>query len=109
MNCLFLGIAIFAEVAATSALKASEGFTHLVPSLLVVIGYSVAFYCLSLTLKVIPVGVTYAIWSGAGVVLISLSGWIFYKQTLDFPSIIGILLIVIGVIILNIYTKIAPH
>lgn len=109
MNWLILGIAIVGEVIATSALKASEGFTRLVPSLLVVIGYSVAFYCLSLTLKVIPVGVTYAIWSGVGVVLVSLAGWLFYKQSLDIPSVIGISLIVAGVIILNIYTKIAAH
>ncbi len=109
MNWLILGIAIVGEVIATSALKASEGFTRLVPSLLVVIGYSVAFYCLSLTLKVIPVGVTYAIWSGVGVVLVSLAGWVFYKQSLDIPSVIGISLIVAGVIILNIYTKIAAH
>jgi small multidrug resistance pump len=109
LNWLILGIAIVGEVIATSALKASEGFTRLVPSLLVVIGYSVAFYCLSLTLKVIPVGVTYAIWSGVGVVLVSLAGWLFYKQSLDIPSVIGISLIVAGVIILNIYTKIAAH
>ena len=109
MNWLILGIAIVGEVIATSALKASEGFTRLVPSLLVVIGYSVAFYCLSLTLKVIPVGVTYAIWSGVGVVLVSIAGWVFYKQSLDIPSVIGISLIVAGVIILNIYTKIAEH
>lgn len=109
MNWLILGIAIVGEVIATSALKASEGFTRLVPSLLVVIGYSVAFYCLSLTLKVIPVGVTYAIWSGVGVVLVSLAGWLFYKQSLDIPSVIGISLIVAGVIILNVYTKIAEH
>ncbi|MDO8650774.1 MAG: SMR family transporter [Undibacterium sp.] len=109
MNWLILSIAIVAEVIATSALKASEGFSRLWPSVLVVFGYAIAFYCLSLTLKVIPVGVTYAIWSGVGVVLVSLAGWVIYGQRLDLPSVIGISLIVAGVIVLNMFTKVAPH
>lgn len=109
MNWLILSIAIVAEVIATSALKASEGFSRLWPSVLVVLGYAIAFYCLSLTLKVIPVGVTYAIWSGVGVVLVSLAGWFFYGQHLDLPSVIGIALIVAGVIVLNMFTKVVPH
>jgi small multidrug resistance pump len=109
MNWLILAIAICAEVIATSALKASEGFTRLVPSLLVVIGYSVSFYLLSLTLKVIPIGITYAIWSGLGVVLISLAGWYFYGQKLDLASVIGISLIVSGVMVLNLFSKVPVH
>ena len=109
MNWLILSIAIVAEVIATSALKASEGFSRLWPSVLVVFGYAIAFYCLSLTLKVIPVGVTYAIWSGVGVVLVSLAGWVIYGQRLDLPSVIGISLIVAGVIVLNMFTKVVPH
>ncbi|AZP12451.1 DMT family transporter [Undibacterium parvum] len=109
MNWLILSIAIIAEVIATSALKASEGFTRLLPSLLVAVGYSISFYCLSLTLKVIPVGVTYAIWSGVGVVLVSLAGWYLYGQALDLASVIGIALIVCGVMVLNLFGKMSVH
>ncbi|MES2049550.1 MAG: SMR family transporter [Pseudomonadota bacterium] len=109
MNWLLLAIAICAEVVATSALKASEGFTRLTPSILVVVGYAISFYLLSLTLKVIPIGITYAIWSGVGVVLISLAGWYFYGQKLDLPSVIGISLIVSGVMVLNLFSKVTVH
>ncbi|MFZ6751089.1 DMT family transporter [Undibacterium sp. Ren11W] len=109
MNWLILSLAIVAEVIATSALKASEGFTRLFPSLLVAVGYSISFYCLSLTLKVIPVGVTYAIWSGVGVVLVSLAGWYLYGQALDLASMIGIALIVSGVMVLNLFGKMSVH
>lgn len=106
---IILGIAIISEVAATSALKSSEGFTRLWPSLIVVAGYSSAFYFLSLTLKAIPVGVAYAIWSGAGTALVALLAWIFMGQKLDIPALIGILLIVSGVIVLNLFSKTAAH
>jgi small multidrug resistance pump len=109
MNWLILSLAIAAEVIATSALKASAGFTRLLPSVLVVVGYGISFYCLSLTLKVIPLGVTYAIWSGAGVVLVSLVGWLIYGQVLDLAAIVGISLIVAGVLVLNLFTKALPH
>lgn len=109
MNWLILAVAIIAEVIATSALKASDGFSRLIPSLLVVLGYAVAFYCLSLTLKVIPVGITYAIWSGVGVVLVSLAGWLIYGQRLDLASILGISLIVAGVIVLNVFSTVTAH
>lgn len=105
----FLAIAIVSEVAATSALKASAGFTRLWPSLLVVGGYAAAFYFLSLTLRTIPIGVAYAIWSGAGVALIALIAWIFYGQTLDAAAIIGLLLIVAGVIVLNVFSRTVSH
>ena len=106
---LILFIAIIAEVAATSALKAAEGFTRLLPSVVVVIGYAIAFTCLSLTLKTIPLGVAYAIWSGAGTALVALVGWLYYKQQLDLPGVIGIALIVSGTIVLNIFSKVAAH
>jgi small multidrug resistance pump len=109
MNWLYLAIAIISEVIATSALKASMGFTRIFPSVIVVIGYSAAFYFLSLTLRTIPVGIAYAVWSGAGVVLISLAGLIIYGQKLDLAAISGILLIVVGVIVINIFSKSVGH
>ena len=110
MNAWFyLGVAIVSEVAATSALKASAGFTRLWPSLLVVGGYAAAFYFLSLTLRTIPIGVAYAIWSGAGVALIALIAWFFYGQALDGAAIIGLLLIVAGVIVLNVFSRTVTH
>jgi small multidrug resistance pump len=102
---VFLSVAIASEVIATSALKASEGFTRLWPTLVVVVGYLSAFYFLSLTLKTIPIGVAYAIWSGVGVVLITLIAWVYYKQALDLPAIIGLSLIIAGVIVLNVFSK----
>ena len=106
---ILLVIAIIAEVIATTALKAAEGFTRLLPSVVVVVGYGVSFYFLSLTLRTIPVGVVYAIWSGVGIVLISLLGWIVYRQSLDAPAVIGMGLIVAGVIVINVFSKTAPH
>jgi len=102
---LILGIAIVAETIATSALKSSEGFSRFWPSAVVVAGYGIAFYCLSLTLRVIPMGVTYAIWSGIGIALITLVGWLVYGQKLDAPALIGIALIIAGVIIMNVFSK----
>jgi len=106
---LFLFIAVIAETIATSALKASEGFSRLGPSALVVVGYGVAFYCLSLTLRVIPVGVVYAIWSGLGVVLISLAGWLLFGQKLDAAALIGMALIVSGVVVMNVFSNSTTH
>jgi small multidrug resistance pump len=106
---LFLSIAIVSEVMATSALKASAGFTRPLPSLVVVVGYGVAFYFLSLTLKTVPVGVAYAIWSGAGVALIALVGWAFLGQRLDAPALLGLALIVAGVVVINVFSKTVSH
>lgn len=106
---VFLGVAIIAEVIATSALKASEGFTKPVPSLIVAIGYMAAFYFLSLVLRSIPVGIAYAIWSGLGVVLVALISWILYGQKLDLPAIIGMGLILSGVIVMNLFSKTVAH
>ncbi|MCB1979705.1 MAG: multidrug efflux SMR transporter, partial [Burkholderiaceae bacterium] len=91
-----LSAAIVAEVVATSALKASVGFTRLLPSTIVVLGYGAAFYCLSLTLKTMPIGVAYAIWSGLGIVLITLAGYVLYQQSIDWAAGIGMALIVAG-------------
>ncbi len=106
---IFLSIAIVSEVVATSALKASEGFSRLWPSLIVLAGYSIAFYFLSLTLRTIPVGVVYAIWSGAGIAIIALVAWIFLGQSLDIPAMIGLLLIIAGVVVLNVFSNAVPH
>ena len=104
-----LGIAIAAEVVGTSALKASEGFTRLWPSVVVVVGYAVAFYCLSLVLRSIPVGVAYAIWSGLGIVLITAVAWLVYGQRIDLPGAIGMGLIIAGVVVLNVFSKATAH
>ncbi|MCB2428386.1 SMR family transporter [Methylophaga pinxianii] len=106
---LLLSIAIIAEVFGTSFLKASEGFTRFWPSVAVILGYVVAFYFLALSLKVIPVGIAYAIWAGIGVVLIALIGWIVFSQKLDVPAIIGISMILGGVVVLNLFSNSLTH
>ncbi|HBA08281.1 DMT family transporter [Methylotenera mobilis] len=106
---IFLVIAIISEVIATSALKSSAGFTRLWPSIIVVSGYASAFYFLSLTLNVIPIGIAYAIWSGVGVALIALISWLYFKQPLDFAAIVGLLLIVAGVVVINLFSKSVAH
>lgn len=104
-----LFIAIIAEVIATSALRASEGFSKPLPSLVVVLGYVIAFYCLSLTLKSIPVGVAYAVWSGVGIVLIALVAWLVAGQRLDLPAVLGMALILSGVVVMNVFSKVQAH
>ncbi|WP_407671010.1 DMT family transporter [Paraburkholderia sartisoli] len=106
---LWLAIAIVAEVIATSALRAADGFSRLVPSIVVVAGYAVAFYCLSMTLRSIPVGIVYAIWSGAGIVLITLVAMVLYRQVPDLAAICGLGLIVAGVVVLNLFSKMQAH
>ncbi|VCU70863.1 Multidrug transporter EmrE [Pigmentiphaga humi] len=108
-NYLYLGLAIVAEVAATSLLKQAEGFTRLWPSLVVVVGYGLAFFFLSLTLRTIPTGVAYAIWSGAGIVLVSAIGWLALGQRLDAAALIGIGLILAGVLVINLFSRTAGH
>lgn len=109
MGYLYLSISIICEVIATSALNSSEGFSKLGPSIIVVLGYGVAFYFLSLVLKTIPVGVAYAIWAGMGIVLIAIVGTILFKQYPDIPAILGMVLIVAGVIIINVFSKTVSH
>jgi small multidrug resistance pump len=106
---LTLAVAIVAEVIATTALKSSENFTRLVPSLVVVVGYAIGFYGLASTLKTIPMGIAYAIWSGAGIVLISLLGWVVHKQALDLPALLGLGLIVAGVVVVNVFSGSVVH
>jgi small multidrug resistance pump len=105
MTYLWLTIAIVAEVIATSSLKLSEGL----PSVATVLFYAVAFYCLSLTMRTIPTGVIYAIWSGAGIVLIGAVGWLFLGQKLDWPALAGMALIVLGVLVINLFSKSVAH
>lgn len=109
MNWVFLFIAIVGEVIGTSALKASESFTRLGPSLITALGFAVAFYFLSLALRTIPVGVAYAVWSGAGIVIISIIGYVVFQQSLDLPAIIGIGLILAGVLVLNTLSQSSTH
>ena len=106
---LVLVIAIIAEVIGTSALKSSEGFTKLVPSAIVVVGYGIAFYFLSVIMKTIPVGVAYAVWSGLGIVLIAAAAWILHGQKLDAWAFVGMGLIVSGVAVLNLLSKTSAH
>lgn len=106
---LYLAAAIAAETLATSLLKSSEGFTRLGPSLIVVAGYGCAFFFLSLTLRTIPVGVAYAIWSGVGIILVTLIAWLIFGQKIDLPGLIGIGLIVAGVIVLKLFSKTSGH
>ena len=106
---LALGIAIVAEVIATTALKASDSFTQLWPSLLAVAGYAIAFYFLTITLRSIPTGVAYAIWSGLGIVLITIVSFLIYRQTIDLAGLLGMGLIIAGVVVLNVFSKSASH
>lgn len=109
MPWIYLTLAIVSEVIATSSLKTVDGFTNWVPSLVVIIGYVFSFYFLSISLKSIPLGVAYAIWSGVGIALVSLIGWIFYHQSLNLSGFIGITFIISGVLILILYSKAVTH
>lgn len=106
---LTLAIAIVAEVIATTALKASGGFSRIVPSSVVVVGYVIAFYFLSLTLRTMPVGVAYAVWSGVGIILIAALGWLIFGQKLDVAAMVGMALIIAGVLVINLISKSSGH
>lgn len=106
---LALGIAIVAEVIATTALKASDSFSRPLPALIAVIGYAIAFYFLTITLRTVPTGIAYAIWSGLGIVLITMVSFIVYRQTIDLAGLLGMALIVAGVVVLNVFSKSAAH
>lgn len=106
---LAIAIAIVAEVTATTALKASNEFTKFWPSVIVVAGYGVAFYFMTISMRVLPVGIMYAIWSGLGIVLVSIIGWFVYKQTLDVPAMMGMGLIILGVVVINVFSKSVGH
>ena len=106
---VYLTIAIVGEVIATSFLRASAGFTQLVPSIVVVVGYCVTFYFFSLALQTIPVGIGYAIWSGVGIILVSIIAYFVYGQSLDLPALIGIGLILSGVLVINLFSQSSAH
>ena len=109
LNYLYLVVAILFEVVATTALKQTEGFTRLLPSLVSIGGYALAFYFLSLPLRTRPVGVVYAIWCGAGIVFITAIGWVWFRQALDLPALAGMGLIMAGVIVINLWSKTVVH
>ena len=109
MGYLFLTIAIISEVLGTAALKASEGFTKPLPTAVVLIGYGIAFLCLSLTLRTIPVGIAYAIWAGCGIVLVILASYVLFKQALDAPAMVGVGLILAGVVVVNVFSGTVNH
>lgn len=109
LNYLYLIVAIGFEVIATSALKETNGFTRLWPSLLAMGGYALAFYFLSLPLRTMPVGVVYALWCGAGIIFITAIGWVWFRQALDTPALIGIALIMAGVLVINLFSRTISH
>jgi len=109
MGYWYLVVAILSEVVATSALNTSQGFTRLWPSMVTVVGYCLAFYFLSLTLRTVPMGIAYAVWAGAGIVLIAISGAIFFKQLPDLPAVLGMLFIIVGVVLVSAVSRTAGH
>jgi small multidrug resistance pump len=108
-NFAILFFAILSEVIATTSLKFSEGFTKLIPSVIVVIGYGLSFYLLSLSLKVFPIGIAYAIWSGVGLVLTVIAGILLWRETLDWARVIGIILIILGILVINLFSGVTTH
>lgn len=106
---ILLSAAILTEVVATSALKASDGFSKMAPSIVVVVGYVLSFYFLSLALKNIPVGIAYATWAGLGIVLITGIAWVMYGQKLDIGTLVGMTFIIIGVVTMNLFSNVTPH
>ena len=109
MHYFYLTLAIITETVGTSAIQASQQFTRLVPSLIVLVGYAASFYFMALTLKVMPIGIVYAIWSGFGIVLIAAIGFVVYGQKLDIPAVLGILLIVIGIVVIQLFSATKSH
>ncbi|SDP53520.1 DMT family transporter [Desulforhopalus singaporensis] len=109
MGYWYLTVAIITEVIATNALKASEGFSKFFPSVIVVVGYGVSFFCLSLVLRTIPVSIAYAVWSGVGIVLVGIVAALVFQQVPDLPAIIGMLLIITGVVVINVFSRTVPH
>ena len=108
-TALILFFAILSEVIATTALKLSDGFTKIVPSVVVLIGYGTSFYLLSISLKVIPIGLAYAIWSGVGIVLTVIAGILIWRETLDWARVVGIIFIILGILVINLFSKITAY
>ena len=109
MSYFYLAIAIISEVIATSALKSSEEFKQLIPSLVVIIGYSSAFYFMTLAMRKLSIGTVYATWSGLGIVLVALVGFFVYKEKLDAAAVVGMSLIIVGVLVINLLSKTNIH
>ncbi|WP_409308028.1 DMT family transporter [Pectobacterium sp. B1J-3] len=109
VSVLFLSIAIVMEVIATTALKASDSFTRLMPSIITCVGYAISFWCLSVTMRSMPTGIIYAIWSGVGIVLIGAVSWVVYGQKLDVPALIGMGMIIGGVVVVNLFSNTVGH
>jgi small multidrug resistance pump len=109
MPYLILAIAILFETVGTTALKASEQFTRLGPSIVVVLAYAVSFYLLAQTLRYMPVGVVYALWSGLGIVFIAIIGLVVFGQRLDWPAILGIAMILCGILVIHLFSRASPH
>ena len=108
-TAMILFFAVLSEVIATTSLKFSEGFTKLIPSIVVVVGYGLSFYLLSMTLKVMPIGIAYALWSGIGIMLTVLLGKIIWNESLDWARVTGIILIIIGILVINLFSKAITH
>ena len=106
---LILALAVLFETVGTTALQASQQFTRLVPSVVVVLAYAVSFYLLSITLRTMPVGVVYALWSGLGIILISCIGWLVFGQRLDLPAVLGLGMIISGIAVIHLFSNAAPH
>jgi small multidrug resistance pump len=109
LTYIYLILAVAAETVGTTALQASQQFTKAAPSVLVVISYAIAFYLLSLTLRTMPVGVVYAMWSGLGIVFIALIGYLVFGQRLDWPAVLGIAMILGGILVIHLFSRTAPH
>ncbi len=109
LNYVYLIVAVIFEVVATTALKQTDGFTRLAPSLVSIAGYALAFYFLSLPLRTMPVGIVYALWCGAGIIFITAIGWLWFRQALDVPALAGMALIMAGVIVINLWSKTVVH
>lgn len=109
MHYMYLFLAVMAETIGTSALQASQQFTRLWPSVLVVVAYAVSFYLLSLTLRYMPVGIMYALWSGLGIVMIAIIGWLVFQQRLDLPALIGMALIIGGIVVIQVFSNTSIH
>lgn len=109
MGYVYLTVAVFAEVIATNALKASEAFIKPLPSVITILGYTIAFYCLSVVVKSIPLGMAYAIWSGLGIVLVTIVAMLWFKQTPDLPAILGMAMIILGTMIMVLFSKTISH
>lgn len=106
---VILFFAVLSEVIATTSLKFSEGFTRLVPSIVVVVGYGLSFYLLSITLKVMPIGIAYAFWSGVGIILTVIAGKVIWNESLDWARVTGVVLIIVGILVINLFSKTTAH